>query len=330
MVQMRHYPSIWLEEVWNMTKPSVKIAHIWTEHLLVTSLDIVTCRGAWLLHGVLTGWSGFSDHLYSYTSLVTECSYIAIADLSTLQITVTQTTVFSICYSLHYLFPDNSSIAMQVRCSPHCCTENVVFLLSPVFISVGTCLLSRCLAMTSTLAALFRLSGVMSQYYLFGDTVLSGRYVPAFQRNLLPPSSGQNMGAAGSSETLEPVYQTTRRHLPADCDLNIQWYNNLECYKKKLLLRLLYLVRTLLYWNWPGAPTWLLSNTTCMLPAPCRDVLEYLNTMQSTQCVCKVPRYVSSALHIGKITEHISAVKYVYRTDCVPQRRENDADWRFS
>jgi hypothetical protein len=98
MVQLRHYPSIWLEELRNTTKPSVKISHIWTNHLLITSLDTVMCRGAWLLHGVWIGWMGFIDHLYSYTTFVTTLNYSTIADLRTLQSTVshTHTSVLSL------------------------------------------------------------------------------------------------------------------------------------------------------------------------------------------------------------------------------------------
>jgi hypothetical protein len=46
------------------------------------------------------------------------------------------------------------------------------------------------------------------------------RYLLTFRRNLLPPSSRQNMDIAGSSETLVPTHQKTRRQNPHDNNLN--------------------------------------------------------------------------------------------------------------
>jgi hypothetical protein len=42
-----------------------------------------------------------------------------------------------------------------------------------------------------------------------------------FFRNLLPPSSGQKIGAAGSSETSLTYFQITRRHMSEFSNLHI-------------------------------------------------------------------------------------------------------------
>jgi hypothetical protein len=140
MVQLRYYPSIWLEQVWNTTKTSVKIAHIWTKHLLITSLDIAMCRGAWLLtgHGLAE-----LDLLTTYTH--THHSKLLVITALLLISTHTHTLAFSVYYKPHYPYPNNPSIVTKV-CLPHHCIETAVLLPSSKFISAATCLLSWCLA----------------------------------------------------------------------------------------------------------------------------------------------------------------------------------------
>jgi hypothetical protein len=48
---------------------------------------------------------GFIDHLYKQP--VTTKNYSAIANLHTLQFTVTYTLMFSVCYTLQFSFPGN-------------------------------------------------------------------------------------------------------------------------------------------------------------------------------------------------------------------------------
>jgi hypothetical protein len=84
---------------------------------------IVTCRDAWLLDGV---WIGFIGTLY--THLGTTGSYIAIADLRTLQFTVTHTLGFSV-FTGRFLVTDfktgtvtvslNHTLQISLYCSTH-------------------------------------------------------------------------------------------------------------------------------------------------------------------------------------------------------------------
>jgi hypothetical protein len=60
--------------------------------------DIVTCRGCVTIRRVLDRMIGFTDHLY--IALGTTRNYSAVADLHTLQSTVSHTLVFSVFTSL--------------------------------------------------------------------------------------------------------------------------------------------------------------------------------------------------------------------------------------
>jgi hypothetical protein len=71
------------------------------------------------------------------------------------------------------------------------------------------------------------LQGLCAEYHdecLDYDVLKCGgmlcRYIPTFWRNLLPPSSGEKMEEASSSEMLIPIYQATQYHVPEGFHLN--------------------------------------------------------------------------------------------------------------
>jgi hypothetical protein len=62
---------------------------------------------------------------------------------------------------------------------------------------------------------------VMKDYSLLvSDTMQCGSGVPALPRNLQPSSSTVKMEAVDFSEMLVQIYQSTRRHIPEDRNLD--------------------------------------------------------------------------------------------------------------